>query len=150
LNHIGLTLLEIMLAAAILLLAVIPLMGIFDFANLSTKKSKTQSVATGLAVSIKQECEHQPFEEFGKLALANPGAGAIPVPASLFSKTMEEIVRFNDADKYPDFTPSAVCYPYLGGNKHLAKLEIKVDWKDKRGAPKNVKLATFIISQKVY
>tara|TARA_Y100000031_G_C8063885_1_gene311915 strand:- start:2 stop:454 length:453 start_codon:yes stop_codon:yes gene_type:complete len=147
-NHDGITLLEIMLAVAILLLAVIPLMGIFDFANLSTKKSKTQSVATGLAVSIKQECEHQPFEEFGKLALANPGA--ISIPASLFPKTMEEIVRFNDADKYPDFSPSAVCYPYLDGNKHLAKLEIKIDWKDKRGAPKNVKLATFIISQKVY
>lgn len=146
----GLTLLEILLATAILLLAVIPLMGIFDFANLSTKKSKTQSVATGLAVSIKQECEHQPFEEFGKLALANPGVSPVTVPDSLFQKTMEELQRFNDEDNYADFSPTVACYPYLNGNKHLAKLEITIGWQDKKGTPKTVKLATFIISQKVY
>lgn len=146
----ALTLLEILLAVAILLLAIFPLMGVFDFASVSTKKSKTQSVATGLAVSIKAECQHLPFEDFGRLALDNPGTNPVAVPPEFFPTAASEIERFNDSDKYPDFSSTVMLHPYVGGNKHLIRLDVSIGWKDKKGKPKEVRMATYIISQKVY
>ena len=147
----GVTLLEVLLAVAILTLAILPLMGVFDIATGSTKKSMAQSVATSILVSIKQECEYVRFEDFGQLALAQPGVSPVEVPPEhFFPKSWEDLENCNVSGDYPEFACRVLCYPYEDGNSHLHRLEVAVSWQDKKGLPKEVKLGTLLISQKVY
>lgn len=147
----GITLLEVLVAVAILTLAILPLMGVFDMAAVSSDKSLNQSVATSLAVSIKQECEHMPFEDFGRLALDNPGVSPLAVPPALFfPESWANLEKYNDSGDYPEFSCRVRFYPYDDGNSHLHRIEVAVSWQDKKGVPKEVNLATLLISQKVY
>lgn len=56
------TLVEILIAAFILALAFIPLLGLVDFGSVSTIKMGNMAKATRLAQELLEECKHVPFK----------------------------------------------------------------------------------------
>lgn len=149
----GFSLVEILIASAIIVVALIPLFGVFKFSSRSTESMNNRSVAAKFARGICEEVVHQDFKLLADLM--GPMALDISTPPSegdLFPLTREEM----EEDEFVDLFTATVALKPGDDNDHI-QLSIEVSWEDIRGTgaegagedvDRSVKLSRMIVNPK--
>jgi len=147
------SLVEILIASAIIVAALIPLFGVFKFSSRSTESMNNRSVAAKFARGICEEVVHQDFKLLSDLM--GPMALDISTPPSegdLFPLTREEM----EEDEFVDLFTSTVALKPGEDADHI-QLSIEVSWEDIRGTgaegagedvDRSVKLSRMIVNPK--
>jgi hypothetical protein len=112
---------EIIIAAVIIVVALIPLFGVFKFSSRSTESMNNRSIATKFASGICDEVAHQDFKLLEETA---GGAGDL---TDLYPLTSDEMAK----DEYVRFEAEAKLVP--GDDENHIQLNINVSWTDIKG-----------------
>lgn len=130
----GVTLLEIVIASAIIVIAFIPIMTLISTGSKSTAKSGNLSKATRLVQELIEECRHVSFKEY-QSAYKDLEAGKIAaIDKKFYPQTLKSIDEFRDLNKksLKDFLFSANLRFCKNDLKQIKEvwLEAEIQWRD--------------------
>lgn len=135
----GITLLEILIAAAIMAVAFIPLTRLVGFGTTSQTKTSNLSRATRLAQELIEECKHVPVSTYGEVATYK-AAPALPaqkmdIMEDLYPKTKASIAEFvaQNAKSIKDFKVTAQLQLVKTGLNQIKEIWffVEIEWVDK-------------------
>ncbi|GAB4269716.1 MAG: hypothetical protein Kow0029_05920 [Candidatus Rifleibacteriota bacterium] len=131
----GVSLLEIVISAFILAVALIPILRLVDFGSVSTAKVGHYAKATRLAQELIEECKHVPFKVYQKHYADLASGESFTVHPQFYKETAKSIEAFFEENK--DTMKDYGCNANLKAKKNdldqISEVwfEVEIFWRDK-------------------
>jgi len=130
----GLTLAEVILAAAIISVAVLAIVGLFPTALQNVRYGGHMSQASSLAQEMIELIRTRPFADvslYNNLDTRLPAPGGLPVPVlAHFTRWTNDIAPANPAGALPQGWGTVTVGAVAGGPPDLLQVTITVGWRE--------------------
>jgi hypothetical protein len=131
----GVTLLEIVIAAFILAVALIPILRMVDFGAVSTAKVGHYAKATRLAQELIEECKHVPFKVYQRHYADLASGDSFTVHPQFYKETAKSIESFftENEDTMKDYGCEANLKARKNELEQIVEVwfEVEIFWRDK-------------------
>lgn len=134
-KRLGVTLLEIVIAAAILAIAFIPILRLVDFGAVSTTKVGHVAKAARLAQELIEECKHVPFKVYQRHYSDLVSGNSFDIHPQFYKETGKSIESFFNDSK--DFLKDYGCKAFLKAKKNDLEqivevwFEVEIFWRER-------------------
>ncbi|HNV69909.1 MAG TPA: hypothetical protein PKO06_09440 [Candidatus Ozemobacteraceae bacterium] len=135
----GVGMLEILIAAAIIAVAFIPILSAIQFGNRSTVKINNYSKAAKLAQSLIEECKHTPIKKYAEKYKSTPDKTLTDIAEEYYPVSAKEFKEFGKSLK--DFKYKAQLKPlrHPDDKDKLREvwIQVEVNWREGDGTTVN-------------